>query len=59
MMVKGKRLVFAELKSVKGKYSAEQNRYLQLLAATAAEVYRWRPKDWPEIERVLRGESVD
>lgn len=60
MMIRGKRLVFAELKRpIGGKYSPEQNECLQALAATGTEVYRWRPQDWDEISRVLNGEVIE
>lgn len=59
VLVKGPRLIFAELKGKGGKYSAAQNRWLQLLAATPNEVYRWTAKDWDEIEAVLRGKVIE
>jgi hypothetical protein len=59
VLVKGGRLIFAELKGKGGKYSAAQNRWLQLLAATPAEVYRWTAADWDEIESVLRGKVIE
>ena len=47
VFVKGKRLVFAELKTIKGKYAAAQVEWLQRLAAVeTVEVYRWKPSDW-------------
>jgi hypothetical protein len=59
VMVRGDRIIFAELKSADGKLRAEQERwYLALLAwsaclGTAALVTVWRPTDWPEIEKIL------
>jgi hypothetical protein len=49
-------VVFAELKREGKKPTAEQQRWLDALAATGAvEAYLWRPSDWPEIELVLGG----
>jgi hypothetical protein len=60
------RLVFAELKTQKGRTSLAQAEWLEALGVVLARggamldqeprsaVYLWRPSDWPEIERVLR-----
>lgn len=57
VMVRGRRLVFAELKSGRGKVSAAQQQWLQALAGVpGAEVRVWRPADWPAIERELIGD---
>lgn len=53
VLVRGHRVIFAELKAEKGKASREQINWLSLLAETKAEVYTWRPVDRSEIERVL------
>ena len=53
VLAKGKRLIFAELKSDKGKTSQEQNIWLLLLKQTGAEVYLWKPLNWPEIQEIL------
>jgi hypothetical protein len=48
------RLVFAELKSNRGKLTLAQEEWLQALRETgAAEVYLWRPDDWDEIVQIL------
>lgn len=47
------RLVFAELKAPKGVLGVEQKDWVNRLAFCGAEVYVWRPQDWPDIERVL------
>ena len=52
-MVRAGVLVFAELKTDKGKLSAPQASWGEDLAATRAEYYVWRPNDWPLIEEVL------
>lgn len=51
------KLMFAELKSTKGKVSKPQADTLRGLANTGAFVYVWRPYDWITggIERILRG----
>lgn len=53
-MIRGDRLVFAELKTRTGRVTEAQHRVLGLLAATGAEVYLWRPADWPDVVRVLQ-----
>lgn len=59
------RLVFAELKTQKGRTSVAQAAWLEALGVVFARggamesqeprhaVYLWRPSDWPEIEAVL------
>lgn len=50
------RLVFAEIKSVKGKVSPAQQIWLDVLRAAGCEVYAWWPTDadWEEIVKVLK-----
>ena len=46
VLVKDRRIIFAELKSRDGKPSRDQAKWLQALAATGrVEVYLWRPAD--------------
>ena len=53
-MVRGRRIVAAELK-VNADLTYEQREWLWTLAATKnVEAYCWRPASWPQIERVLR-----
>jgi hypothetical protein len=55
VLVRGPRLVFAELKSERGKLSDEQAAWLDALRAVpGVEVYVWRPADMEAIARVLR-----
>ena len=55
VFVRLSRLVFAELKSNKGKLSLEQEAWLEDLKATEkCEVYLWRPSDIDSIVEVLR-----
>jgi hypothetical protein len=49
------RLVFAELKSDKGKVSPAQLHWLDLLAQVpGVEAYLWRPADFDHMVRILR-----
>ena len=49
------RLVFAELKTQKGKTTEHQDRWLALLREVeGVECYLWRPSDWDSITEVLR-----
>lgn len=50
------RLIFAELKSAKGRLAPEQEATLDALMLTPAEVHVWRPIDWFDgtIEGVLK-----
>ena len=51
------RVVFAELKSERGKLAREQAAWLEELVPRdpnrPVDVFVWRPSDWPEVERVL------
>lgn len=48
------RVVHAELKSESGRVMPEQKVWHDRLKKAGAEVYLWRPRDWPEIEKVLK-----
>ncbi len=53
-MVRGTRLVVAELKSEKGRLSPHQKVWVAKLENVAGvEVYVWRPSDWPAVRDVL------
>ena len=54
VLIRRERLIFAELKTEKGKTSAYQRAWLEALGWTKAEVYLWRPSDWPEIKDSLK-----
>ena len=54
VMVRGARVVFAELKTEKGKIEPEQAKWLKLLEPTPVEQYLWRPSMIDEIVRILR-----
>lgn len=47
VLVRPPRLIFVELKSDTGKIRPDQQWWLDRLTGTAAEVYVWRPSDWP------------
>lgn len=53
VLVRGGRLVFAELKTAKGPVRPAQQRWLKELEASGVEAFIWRPKDWEEIEQLL------
>lgn len=57
ILIKGRRTIFAELKSMRGKLGPKQREWLASLEAIGAEVYTWTPDLWPEIEATLRGAS--
>ena len=48
VLTRGGRLIFAELKSAKGRITPEQRVWLDALERTRAEVHEWRPVDWPD-----------
>jgi hypothetical protein len=53
-MVRGKRVVAAELK-VNAELTGDQRVWLASLAASdKIEVFCWKPNCWPQIEKVLR-----
>jgi len=52
-LVKGKRLIFAEVKSDKGHLSPEQYEWLERLKQTGNEVYLWMPENWDNIQELL------
>lgn len=57
VLVRGGRLVVAELKSARGWVTVEQQAWLADLEAAGVEVHVWRPGDWDEVVAVLRRPS--
>ncbi len=53
-MVRYPRVIFAELKTDKGRISKAQAAWLDDLGGAGQEVYVWRPRDWAMIERMLK-----
>lgn len=51
------RVFFAELKAEDGKLSAAQSTVIEGLRSAGAEVYVWRPSDWPAIVEVLTAKT--
>jgi hypothetical protein len=52
-------LIVAELKAERGRLSPHQRRWLEAFRAVrTVEAYVWRPRNWDEAIRVLRGECV-
>ena len=52
--VRGERLLYAELKSARGRLGPGQGEWLAALAGAGVETYLWRPQDWARIDEVLR-----
>lgn len=48
LAVRGRRLVVVELKSATGQLTDAQDQWLSDFAATGADVYVWRPADYPD-----------
>jgi hypothetical protein len=48
------RVVFAELKTERGKPTSSQNLWVGKLVRAGAEVHVWRPSDWPDVVLALR-----
>lgn len=55
VLVRPPRLIFAELKSEKGKLSESQQEWVAILAKIPnVEIYVWRPSDLDRIAEILR-----
>lgn len=56
-LIRGGRIIFAELKREDGKLSRKQRERLHELAAAGMTVHVWKPSHWELIETILRGDS--
>ncbi len=54
VLVRHSRVIFAELKSEKGKVSPEQKEWIEALKITGNMMEIWRPSDWDRIEEALK-----
>jgi hypothetical protein len=56
VLVRPPRLIFAELKSEKGKLTEAQEEWIEALCKVeGVTAFVWHPSDWDDIERILRG----
>lgn len=53
-LVRGRKLLFRELKTETGRVTPEQRRWLEALEAAGQDAGVWRPRDWPAIREVLQ-----
>ena len=54
VLVRGKRVIFAELKTSVGKLSEAQQEWFEAFKEAGQEVYIWRPSDWGDIVNRLQ-----
>ena len=54
-MTRGRRVIFAELKTEEGEQTADQKNWGEVLAGVGGNVeyYLWKPSDWIKIEKIL------
>lgn len=50
-----KGVIFAELKTDRGRLSDDQKAWIDLLDAAGAAVHVWKPSDFDQVQEVLRG----
>jgi hypothetical protein len=60
VLVRGRRLIFAELKTERGRVMPEQQRWLDALRHANLEVgvYVWRPSDRETVAHILAGRVI-
>ena len=58
LVLVGPRVIFAELKSQRGRVSAAQRAWLDALSEAGVEAYLWRPSQFDEVADVLRPERA-
>src|SRR3990167_3171067 len=58
VLAKEGQVIFVELKREKGRVTGAQQAWRWALGAgrVARRAFVWRPSDWPEIERILKGD---
>lgn len=54
VLVRALRVVYAELKTARGRVTPDQKVWLHALQQAGQEVHVWRPGDWPDLEAALR-----
>lgn len=54
VLVRRPRVVWAELKSERGKLTDDQADWIRTLRACGQDVHVWKPSDWRDVEEVLR-----
>ncbi len=59
VLARDNRIIFAELKTEKGRISAAQKEWAEKLTKTPAEYYLWRPSDWESIEKILARDTKE
>lgn len=50
-------VVYAELKSEKGKVSPAQQHWLLSLTLAGQAAFVWKPSDWAQVRKILEGEG--
>lgn len=53
ILIRRPRIIWAELKSDRGKLTPDQRAILAELRECNQEVFVWKPRDWPAILRIL------
>jgi hypothetical protein len=53
VLIRGRRLLVAELKSGRGRTTPEQEQWLAAFRLAGVEAFVWKPGDWPAVEATL------
>lgn len=48
LVLVGRRVLYRELKSTRGRLTSDQQKWLDRLTSAGADADVWRPADWPE-----------